>query len=213
MQAEILVLLAADNPDESDWLNAVPIPGKLFLVGDPKQSIYRFRRADIAIYQQVKQMLLSRGAALLHLNTSFRSPPSLQTFVNAAFAPVIIGTGTDQQYVPLEQWRTEVSGQPTIVALPVPRPYGDWGKIVNFRIDKSPPEAAGAFVDWLVNSSGWTVEEEGAAVPIRPRHICILFRRLKNFSADVTRPNVRALEARHLPHVLVGGRSFDYLIA
>ena len=44
-------------------LMSSPIPGKLFLVGDPKQSIYRFRRADIAIYQQVKQMLLSRGAA------------------------------------------------------------------------------------------------------------------------------------------------------
>ena len=47
-----------------------------------------------------------------------------------------------------------------------------------------------------------------ATVPIRPRHICILFRRFRNFSTDVTRPYVRALEARRLPHVLVGGRSF-----
>jgi ATP-dependent helicase/nuclease subunit A len=208
IQAEILLLLSADNPDEVNWLNVVPIPGKLFLVGDPKQSIYRFRRADIAIYQQVKQMLLSRGAALLHLNTSFRSPPSLQSFVNAAFAPVMGGTAPDGEYVPLEHWRAEVSGRPTIVALPVPRPYGDWGRIANFRIDESLPDATGAFVDWLVNESGWTVEEEGAAVPVRPRHICILFRRLRNFLTDVTRPYVRALEARRLPRVLVGGRSF-----
>ena len=72
-------------------------------------------------------------------------------------------------------------GQPTIVALPVPRPYGDYGKIVDWRIDESFPEAVGAFIDWLVKESGWTVEEEGRAVPIRPRHIAILFRRFRNF--------------------------------
>ena len=54
LKAEILLLLAADNPDEADWQVARPIPGKLFVVGDPKQSIYRFRRADIALYEKVK---------------------------------------------------------------------------------------------------------------------------------------------------------------
>jgi ATP-dependent exoDNAse (exonuclease V) beta subunit len=208
IQAELLLLLSADNPDENDWLKVKPIAGKLFFVGDPKQSIYRFRRADVAIYLQVKQMLLSRGAQPLYLNTSFRSPPSLQSFVNAAFAPVMTGGAAHGQYVPLEKWRPEITGRPTIVALPVPRPYGDYGTIVNFRIDESLPEATGAFVDWLVNQSGWTVGENGQAVPITARHICILFRRFRNFSTDVTRPYVRALEAHRLPHVLVGGRSF-----
>jgi ATP-dependent helicase/nuclease subunit A len=60
IQAEIILLLAADDPDETNWLNVSPISGKLFFVGDPKQFIYRFRRADVAIYQQVKQMLSSR---------------------------------------------------------------------------------------------------------------------------------------------------------
>ena len=46
-------------------------------------------------------------------------------------------------------------------------------------------------------------------VPIRPRHICILFRRMNSFGRDVTRPYLRALEARHLPHVLVKGGSFN----
>src|SRR5208337_4429869 len=107
IQAELLLLLAAENPQESKWFSVSPIPGKLFLVGDPKQSIYRFRRADIAIYLQVKQMLLLRGAEPLYLNTSFRSPPSLQSFVNAAFAPAMAGTTADGEYVPLEKWRTE----------------------------------------------------------------------------------------------------------
>lgn len=102
IQAEIHLLLSADNPQESGWLNVSPIPGKLFLVVDPKQSIYRFRRADIAIYLQVKQMLLSHGAKPLYLNTSFRGPPSLQSFVNAAFAPAMDGTTTEGEYVALE---------------------------------------------------------------------------------------------------------------
>src|SRR5258705_6775817 len=89
LQAEILLLLAADNHTVTDWRAVRPVPGKLFLVGDPKQSIYRFRRADVALYGEIKKRLLGAGAELLHLTTSFRAPPSIQNFVNAAFAPAI----------------------------------------------------------------------------------------------------------------------------
>ena len=79
-----------------------------------------------------------------------------------------VHVGNRAEYVPLDRWRPEVSGRPTIVALPIPRPYGDWGKIVNFRIEESLPDAAGALIEWLVNKSGWTVEEDGATVSICP---------------------------------------------
>ena len=103
LQAEILLLLAADDHGCTNWRAVRPIPSKLFLVGDPKQSIYRFRRADVALYEEVKERLLSVGAELLHLTTSFRSPPSIQSFVNGAFAPAMAARPDTGQaaYVPL----------------------------------------------------------------------------------------------------------------
>lgn len=212
LQAEILLLLACADPDCSDWLAARPTPGKLFLVGDPKQSIYRFRRADVALYESVKQRLLAAGAALVHLNVSFRAVPELHALVNAAFAPRMRGdTPSQAAYVPLVPHRPSHDGQPAIVALPVPEPYGKYGTMVDFRIEESLPDAVAAFVDWLVRQSGWTVTEREDAqrrVPIAPRHVCILFRRFRSFDRDMTRPYARALEARGLAHLLVGGGSF-----
>jgi ATP-dependent helicase/nuclease subunit A len=75
LQSEILLLLASADPKDTNWRAAHPIPGKLFLVGDPKQSVYRFRRADVSFYEDVKSQLLAQGAVLLHLTTSFRAPP------------------------------------------------------------------------------------------------------------------------------------------
>ncbi|SHL37484.1 ATP-dependent exoDNAse (exonuclease V) beta subunit (contains helicase and exonuclease domains) [Bradyrhizobium lablabi] len=210
LQSEILLLLASEDPKEANWRAAYPIPGKLFLVGDPKQSVYRFRRADVSFYEDVKSQLLAQGAVLLHLTTSFRAPPSIQDFVNGAFAPAMAAgqAGGQATYVPLGHSRLEIAGQPTLIALPVPRPYGEYGNITNRSIEESFPDAVGGFIDWLINESGWKIEEEGAQVPIKPRHIAILSRRFRNFGADVTRPYVRALESRRIPHVLMGGRSF-----
>ena len=212
LQAEILMLIAADAPAEQDWRRVRPVRGKLFIVGDPKQSIYRFRRADVTLYEAVKQQIITSGGALLDLTVSFRAVPEIQHAVNAAFQPVMQGQSQSQaRYVPLAPHRPGVESQPAIVALPVPAPYSDYGKIAAYKIDESLPEAIAGFVEWLVRESGWTVTEKespGDRVPIHPRHICILFRRFKQFNNDVTRAYVRALEARHLPHLLVGGSQF-----
>ncbi len=212
LQAEILLLLAAADPAETAYGRAVPVPGKLFLVGDPKQSIYRFRRADVALYEAIKERLVAQGASLLYLTRSFRSAPAIQAAVNAAFAPVMAGNaaGTQARYVPLQPHREDLAGQPALVALPVPRPYSDWGKVTDYAVKHSLPDAVGAFVDWLIHHSGWRVTERDAPepVPIDARHVCLLFKRFQSFGDDLTRAYVRALEARRVPHVLVGGRSF-----
>lgn len=209
LQAEILLLLAADDPGEEDATSVTPIPGKLFVVGDPKQSIYRFRRADVSLYEGIKARLLERGARLVHLVTSFRSVPAIQSVVNASFAPVMQGQKGQASYVALASSRPAVSERPQVVALPVPRPYSDYGKVTSWSIEKSAPDAVGAFVEWLVGKSGWTIPgKDGAPRPIETRDVCLLFKRLVSFGSDLTRPYVRALEARRLAHVLVGGKSF-----
>jgi ATP-dependent exoDNAse (exonuclease V) beta subunit len=235
LQAELLMLLASDDPAVRDWRRARPTVGKLFVVGDPKQSIYRFRRADVGIYQEVKDRLLAHGARLVTLRTSFRSLPAIQHVVNAAFAPQMQGDRPTLQadYVPLMPYRSHTVNQPAVVVLPVPHPYGA-RRIAAKAIDASLPGAICAFIDWLVNESGWTVAEREEAwranagprpergahgdevrvhggeamVRMSPRHVCVLFRRFETYGADVTRPYVEGLQARGIPHLLVGGRSF-----
>src|SRR5262249_35834968 len=85
LQAEILLLLACGDPVESDWLAAAPQPGKLFVVGDPKQSIYKFRRADVVLYRDIHDHLKTQGVGVVQLTTSFRALRPIQECVNAAF--------------------------------------------------------------------------------------------------------------------------------
>ena len=211
LQAELLLLLAADDPAERDSQRARPVPGKLFVVGDPKQSIYRFRRADVGIYARVCAQLKEQGARSVQLTTSFRGVPNLQRAVNAAFAPLMTGDRDTMQasYVPLARSRDDLPDQPSLIALPVPEPYGK-RNISGIAIDESLPDAVGAFVQWLIDESGWHVTEHHGAtpVPVQPRHVCLLFRRFVSFGTDVTRPYVDALEARGINHLLVGGRAF-----
>ena len=61
--------------------------------------------------------------------------------------------------MPLAPNRAEPEGRPTVIALPVPRPYGRNDKIAKKAIDQSLPDAVAAFLDWLFTRSGWTVSE------------------------------------------------------
>ena len=84
LQAEILLLLTSEPEGGSDWRTAVPRPGALFVVGDPKQSIYRFRRADIALYEFVKKRFEAFGDVLL-LAANFRSLDAIEVLVKGVF--------------------------------------------------------------------------------------------------------------------------------
>jgi ATP-dependent helicase/nuclease subunit A len=87
IQAEILFLLTGTPDLERDWTKLSPGAGSLFLVGDPKQSIYRFRRADIDIYNLVKERIAAAGGETLALSANFRSIRAIADWVNPLFDP------------------------------------------------------------------------------------------------------------------------------
>ena len=88
VQAELLLYLTGQEPDETDWRRLTPRPGSLFLVGDEKQSIYRFRRADVDTFRLVRDRISETGGQVLELNTSFRSLGRLCGWINGAFDPL-----------------------------------------------------------------------------------------------------------------------------
>jgi ATP-dependent helicase/nuclease subunit A len=212
LQSEVLLLLASADPTVSDARLAVPKPGKLFIVGDPKQSIYKFRRADVAVYQEVRDRLLGAGVRMVKLSRSYRSLKSIQACVNAAFAPVMEENLDRAQagYVPLEGDREPIGDQPGVVVIPAPRPWGS-RNVTKTAINGCLPEAIVAWIDWLLRDSAWRVRDPDCPdrlIPIEARHIAVLFRRFINYGDDLTRPYIRGLEARDIPHLLVGSKSF-----
>jgi ATP-dependent exoDNAse (exonuclease V) beta subunit len=203
LQADLLLDLASDARGRVR-------PGALFIVGDPKQSIYRFRRADVGIYHEICQRLVKAGATRVTLRTSFRSVPAIQRAVNAAFSQHMVRDTESLQadYVELRPDRTDHEDQPAVIALPIPRPYGR-RQVTLTNLAASLPEVTGEFVRWLIADSGWTLPNpDGTRRPIAAGDICLLFRRFINFQDDVTEPYVEALESRGVPHLLVGGKAF-----
>ena len=210
LQAEILLLLAAADPRCTDWRQAVPVEGKFFAVGDPKQAIYGFRRANVALYMQIKARLLADGAQLVTLSTNFRSVPTILGVVNHAFAEVMTGVDGQAEYVQLHPHRPATNGQPAVVALPVPEPFSSSGAVTGAAVDASYPGAVGGFVAWLLRESGWQVREKQTDRnrPITSGDICLIFRKLRSFGKDATRLYARALDGHAIPHVLIGGYGF-----
>ncbi len=88
LQAEIIFYLAGAQDGRTDkWRESEASPGKLFLVGDPKQSIYRFRRADIEMYAAAKATLGNNRHLSIHQN--FRCAESIIAAVNSIFEDLI----------------------------------------------------------------------------------------------------------------------------
>jgi ATP-dependent helicase/nuclease subunit A len=99
----------------TDWRAIEARPGAVFIVGDPKQSIYRFRRADIELYGTVMDTLTDD---VLELSESFRSRPGIIEWVNAALPHLMRGedSGLQVPYVPLHAFRPADPAAPVPVA-------------------------------------------------------------------------------------------------
>ena len=117
-QRAIIYALAGLEPPAADGS-----PAELFVVGDGKQSIYRFRGADVSVFQQVERDIVERWAGQrIRLDTSFRSHPSLIDWINRVGAQVFARSAPLQIYeIPFEPLRPSrpASSHPISVELHV----------------------------------------------------------------------------------------------
>ena len=103
LQYEIILFLAEETmaPQSDDPFSTQLARGKLFIVGDPKQSIYHFRRADIAAYHQAVARVQACGGEQLALTTSWRAVPQLLEPLNPLFEALLVPkTDLDREVEP-----------------------------------------------------------------------------------------------------------------
>ena len=107
IQAELLFYLTGRNIEETDWQSLEPKSGSLFIVGDEKQSIYRFRRADVGTFRLTGERLQATGGSIEQLNTSFRSLGNLCKWVNATFGSLFKTFAPEYQaeFAPMLQYK------------------------------------------------------------------------------------------------------------
>ena len=122
VQAEIILYLTSAENHVTNWRDCRPVPGSLFVVGDPKQSIYRFRRADIVTYNLVKKIIIESGGSVLTLSANFRTQKPILDWVNRVFEPhfPVEATHYSPVYVPFQAGRPwQGSDKPSIDILEI----------------------------------------------------------------------------------------------
>ncbi len=206
IQAEVMLLLTADDLEQRDWRKCRPEPGALFVVGDPKQAIYRFRRADIVTYNEVRAIVEQCGR-IVALTANFRTIPPLIEWFNTVSADLF---ATPSVYAPADTPMLAArTGDPgadaigvTTLAVPdldakeVPKDEArDIARIIRDAIDRrlTVPRSAS--------------EIAGGAPPhVVPGDFLILTRRRHHLIAYA-----RALQAFGLPVEVTGGTAVNEL--
>ncbi|MFP4373555.1 MAG: UvrD-helicase domain-containing protein [Spirochaetaceae bacterium] len=101
LQKELLYLLSlrsGASPERDGTVGAAQLdPQKLFFVGDEKQSIYRFRGADVSVFKRLSEELAAAGGDALELPFNYRSAPELISFFNSVFARAMGGASADYE--------------------------------------------------------------------------------------------------------------------
>jgi ATP-dependent helicase/nuclease subunit A len=175
LQAEIIFFLAEDGARAEVWDQVRLRPGKLFLVGDPKQSIYAFRRADIETYERAKEVLL-RSGEVLYITANFRSVEPIIDAVNGTFRGKMRrpDDGAYQpDYVPLSPCPTTRSPDGPALTLLYPNdPEAGDANVLTLRRQEA--DALAAFLRQAIDAGRWQIGDTRR--PARFGDIALLFR-------------------------------------
>jgi ATP-dependent helicase/nuclease subunit A len=207
IQAQVMMFLTANDPTETDWQRCRPVPGSLFVVGDPKQSIYRFRRADIVTYNKVKEIIVNNGGKIVLLQANFRSAAPLIDWINRTFEKSFSSSESPESpaYVTLlpGPQAGEVCQQPHLQCLQIPLDVPT-DQICEYEATL----VARAILD-AINDNGVPPESRTAsgrvdARPAQPRDFLIITRYTKNLGVYS-----RKLQEAGIPHQVVGGNAVN----
>ncbi|MGH9119829.1 MAG: UvrD-helicase domain-containing protein [Acidimicrobiales bacterium] len=190
IQLELAMLLALRDPaapPPATLAEADLVEGKLLIVGDPKQSIYRFRGADIALWDQAQEAFQRRTVRLVQ---NFRSVPGIIDWVNHVFARLLgdgdgdahdgnearegdaAGPGRDPRrqqvaYVPLAAARDRLSDQPAVVVVGAP------ADALAAEIRRVEADEVARLIR-LVKDERWTIHDRDDRRPVRFADIALL---------------------------------------
>ncbi len=205
LQVELVQALCGDEATSDDGMTT----GKLFFVGDLKQSIYRFRGADPNVFRRLSESIPDAGRLPLSLN--FRSQPAILDFVNGLFCEAL-----GPRYEPLEAHRPQVSPTPAVELLWATETTDDTQQAAAHDQGKA-ERLRRCEADWIarrlramLDSAEKIVWDEEAAKTgnpatraMRPGDVTLLFRALSNVEYYE-----EALRRYEIDYYLVGGHAF-----
>jgi ATP-dependent helicase/nuclease subunit A len=196
VQYEIILAVSERQGSQAvHWHEMMLEPGKLFIVGDPKQSIYAFRRADIEAFDRVVEKVTVDGGVAQTLTTNFRSDVAVLEPVNEVFdrlferQPLVQPANVRLEVRPQ---RRQASIEPG-VRLSVTRPDGEAETF----------DAAGATRAESEVLARWLNDEVLSRPSVKPGHIALLFRKLTQADAYLD-----ALRRHDIPYVIEGEKHF-----
>ncbi|MFZ5862283.1 MAG: UvrD-helicase domain-containing protein [Nitrospirota bacterium] len=200
-QYEIMLYLAeAPGGVATQWRNVRLDRGKLFLVGDPKQSIYGFRGADLEAYQDVARLVLDQGGVECRLTTNFRSRGAILDAVNAVGGRLLAyRPGLQAGYEPIGSTSEAAGGLKPIVRVVRAR-HGA------FDAGTGREAEAESLARWFRASVFGTVEvrgRQGRVSRAEPGDVAVLFRALSDVQVYL-----EAFRRHGIAYVVEGERRF-----
>ncbi len=188
LQKEILDLLRSDG-------------NHVIYVGDAKQSIFRFRGAEVEVIAEARNEVESRNGEVQHLERNYRSHPDILKFCNA-FYPLIFNSSEKPYYQTYEP----------VQPLPV-EGETSWVPRVKILFDlEDEAEAAARYIHSIVGKEFDFLERDAdgskmvvARRPIKFRDIAILLRKMR---PDTGREYMKALSRHGIPYYTIGESGF-----
>ena len=206
IQYEILLYLAEEpGKAATDWRQVKITPGKIFVVGDPKQSIYAFRRADIEAYLEVvEKMIKAQNGGECRLTTNFRSNAAILDVVNGAFENLIQAQdGLQPPYIAIHPAPDRIAAPSHIPKLAVRKIVAADQEINAETARHLEGESLARWLKKQVLGKAPILNARGKEVCAQPKDVAILLRKLTDIH-DYLEP----LRRQGIRYVVEGERHF-----